>query len=81
MIGLQQVKEFVWKVIRILMDKLQKVVNVGMMKSLITTAQDWFIDYGDVTCLAPKLHNSVKSALRESTAEKNIIKRKKLPLS
>ena len=60
------------------MDKLQKIVIVGMMKGSIMTMQDWFIDY--IASLPPKLHNSVKSASRDSAAEKNVVKREKLPL-
>ena len=71
-------EEFIEKVVRILMDKLQKVVNVSLMKSSITTIHNLFIDY--IACLLPKLQYSEKSALRESTAEKNIVKGKKLPL-
>ena len=72
-IGLEHAEEFIdsEKVVGILTDKLQKVVNVGLMKSSIMTIHNSFIDY--IACLLPKLQDSEKSTLRESTAEKNII--------
>ena len=72
-IGLEHAEEFInlEKVVRILTDKLQKVVNVGLMKSLITTIHNSFIDY--IACLLPKLQDSEKYTSRESAAEKNIV--------
>ena len=62
------------------MDKWQKIVNVGMMKSSMLVMLDWqVIDY--IACHSPKLQDLVKSALRKSAAEKNVIERKELMLS
>ena len=60
------------------MDKLQKVMNVGFMKSLIMTMNDRLL--GHIPCLLPKLQDPVKSSSRKSTAEKDVVKRDKLML-
>ena len=71
-------KELIEKIVRILTDKLQKVMNVGFMKSLIMTTNDCLL--GHIPCLLPKLQDPVKSSLRKSTAEKDVVKRDKLML-
>ena len=78
MIGFEHVKELIKKIVGILMDKLQKVMNVGFMKSSITTTNDCLL--GHIPCLPPKLQDPVKSSSRKSTAEKDVIKRDKLTL-
>jgi hypothetical protein len=70
-ISLEHEEAFILEIVGILMDKLQKIVNVGFMKNSITTVYDLLIDY--IACLSPKLQDSEKCTLRKPTAELNII--------
>ena len=76
-IGFEHAEEFIKEVVEVLTNKLQEVVDVGLMKRSISTIHDSFNNY--ITCLPPSLQDPEKCASREPAAEKNIAKREKLP--
>ena len=72
-IGLEHAKEFVEKIVGILSDKLQEIMDVGLMKSSIM-ARAYDGSFGYISCLLPNFQDSVEGTSRKSTAEKDVVK-------
>ncbi|KAG2074946.1 hypothetical protein BDR04DRAFT_1229142 [Suillus decipiens] len=61
-VGLGEVNEFVEKVVGVVTDKLQKIINVFTVQMTdTTTSSSWLVD--NITCVSPQLHDSYAAVI------------------